>query len=523
LYASFCDDKSGFEQKAICNPHNYRKYFLDFLCIMPNTRGMNISIQIIADYLGLSDVSLSESPLRITGMRLLTESLASYSPELVYVGAASDVFSDRSLEGSCLLLNEKNILIVPGKNAEDLSNDLFACFEYYAQWEQSLERAMRERNVLQAFIDASESVFGGPMSIIDHDGAMLAHSKIDDKSPEWFKELVMKKFIPLNLLDAPVVTSDGRILSDWGETPEIYSKEGKARRIGVHIKAPDSSKLALCIEEDKKLFTKGYCQLAGILCRFIMRVATESEYKPLGSFDMFFTDLLNGEYHDENGVAAKPLPHIEMGLPVPWVLIAVQGVPFQSGLVRQKRLLSEIKAFPFSKRAIIFNSDIVIAIDREHEEQTLRGVGRHAGQHFSIGISMPFSKMEDAWSRYHQCMTAIGTGKQQVVHAEEIAFSWLLGETAKANARPRFRHPALEILREKSGKGAAELYETLWQYLLHERNNNETAKALGIHRNTLSYRLLQIEELTALNLDNAEDRHFALLSFLLEKHARKQP
>jgi hypothetical protein len=391
---------------------------------------------------------------------------------------------------------------------------------YYTQWEQSLERATRERNVLQAFIDASVEVFGGPMSIIDHDGALLAHSKIEDKSPGWFKELVTTKFMPLNRLIVDVVTSDGRILPDWNETPGIYIKKGDARRIGVHIKAPDSSKLALCIEEDKKTFTEGHCQLAEILCRFIMRVATEREYKPLGSFDMFFTDLLKGEYHDENGRVAKPLPHIEMGLPVPWVLIAAPGTSFQGSLVRQKRLLSEIKSFPFFKRAIILKNDIVTAIDREHKEQILREIGKHAGRYFSIGVSMPFSKMEEAYSRYHQCMVAVGAGRGPVVHAEQIAFSYLLGETKRANAKPLFRHGALDILRGKDGAPAGELYETLRQYLLHERNNSETARALGIHRNTLSYRLLQIEELTAFHPDNPEERHFALLSFLLEDDGR---
>jgi hypothetical protein len=507
-----------FFVNIIGNLHIFKKYLLDFLCNVPNTGNMNISIQIIADYLGLSDASLPESPLRITGMRLLTESLASYSPELVYVGTASDISSDGGLAESCALLNEKNIIIVPDKNAEELSNDLLACFEYYAQWEQSLERATRERNVLQAFIDASENVFGGPMSIIDHDGAMLAHSKITNKSPGWLKELVTTNFIPLNtLLNANVTTSDGRILSDWGEIPEIYVKEKNTRRIGVQIKAPDSSRLTLCIEENKKIFTKGHCQLAEILCRFIMRVATDREYKPLGGFDMFFTDLLNSEYHDENGMVSRPLPHIEMGLSVPWVLIVVKGIPFQSGLVRQKRLLSEIKNFPFSKRAVIFNHDIVIAISREHEEQTLRGIGKYTAQCFPIGISMPFSKIEDTYSRYQQCMIAINAGKKPIIHAEETAFAWLLGETTRVNAKPLFCHPALEILREKDSKSATELYETLRQYLFHKRNNNETAKALKIHRNTLAYRLFQIEELTALHLDNAEERHFALLSLLLEK------
>jgi DNA-binding PucR family transcriptional regulator len=129
---------------------------------------------------------------------------------------------------------------------------------------------------------------------------------------------------------------------------------------------------------------------------------------------------------------------------------------------------------------------------------------------------MPFSKIEDAYSRYHQCIAAISMGKKPVVRAEEIAFSCLLGEAKRANAKPFFRHPALEILREKDSRSAAELCETLRQYLFHERNNNETAKALNIHRNTLSYRLLQIEELTGLDLNNPEERHFVLLSFLLE-------
>jgi DNA-binding PucR family transcriptional regulator len=205
-----------------------------------------------------------------------------------------------------------------------------------------------------------------------------------------------------------------------------------------------------------------------------------------------------------------------MGLPAPWVLVVAPGAPVQSSVVRQKRLLSEIKTFPFSKRAVIFNHDIVIAIDKDHEGQMLRCIGKHTAQRFPAGISMPFSKMEDAYSRYHQWMIAIGMGQQPGVHAAEIAFSYLLGEVKRANARPFFRHGALEILREKDGRSATKPYETLRQYLFHERNNNETAKALRIHRNTLLYRLLQIEELTGIDPDNPEERHFALLSFLLE-------
>jgi hypothetical protein len=477
---------------------------------------MTLSMRIIADYLGLRNAVLPECPPQITGMRILTESLAKYSPELVYIGNASEIFYDENLSKSCVLLNGENIIIVSNKNTEEISNELFSCFEYFSQWEQSLEKAMKEKNVLQAFINASEDIFGGPMSIIDQDATVLAHSRIDGNSPSWHRELAETKKLPLDVINSSVVTSDGKIVASWGETPTIYIKEKQFRRIGVHINVPNSSMLSLCIEENKKIFTHGFCQLAEILCRFIMRTVTEREYKPLGSLDIFFTDLLNGEYHNKESTFTVSLPQIEMGFSIPWTLITIHGLSVQSDLIRQKRLLNEIKTIPISKRSILFKNDIIIALNRNSLEQMLCEIKKYIKpKYYSIGVSMPFSKMEDAYSRYHQCMASISTGKKPVNYAEKIAFSYLLAETRKANADPLFRHPALEILREKDT--AAGLYETLRQYLFHERNNAETARVLKIHRNTLSYRLLQIEELTAINLDDAEERHFALLSFLLER------
>jgi hypothetical protein len=479
-------------------------------------------MRVIADYLGLRDAALSECPLQITGMRILTESLAEYSPELVYIGNASEIFYDENLSKNCVLLNEKNMIIVSNKSVGEISNELFSCFEYFSRWEQSLEKAMKEKNVLQAFVNASEKVFGGSMSIIDQDAAVLAHSRIDDNSPAWHKELAKTKRLPLDVINNSAVTFDGKIVASWSETPTIYIKENHFRRIGVHINVPNSSMLSLCIEENKKIFTYGFCQLAEILCRFIKRTAMEREYKPLGSFDIFFTDLLDGEYHNKKNTFAVSLPQVEMGFTIPWTLMVIHGVSIQSGVIRQKRLLNEIKTIPIIKRSILFKNDIIITVSRNSLEQMLHEIPRYIKpQYYSIGISMPFSKIEDAYSRYHQCMAAVSAGKKPVTYAEEIAFSYLLAETKKANAAHLFCHPALEILHEKDT--TAELYETLRQYLFHERNNTETAKALKIHRNTLSYRLLQIEELTALHLDDAEERHFALFSFLLEREEYPPP
>ncbi|WP_046505955.1 PucR family transcriptional regulator, partial [Streptomyces odonnellii] len=59
----------------------------------------------------------------------------------------------------------------------------------------------------------------------------------------------------------------------------------------------------------------------------------------------------------------------------------------------------------------------------------------------------------------------------------------------------------------------AELAHTAEEFLDHAGQAGRTAAALGIHRQTLYYRLSRIEQLTGLDLDSGEDRlllHMAL-------------
>jgi DNA-binding PucR family transcriptional regulator len=70
--------------------------------------------------------------------------------------------------------------------------------------------------------------------------------------------------------------------------------------------------------------------------------------------------------------------------------------------------------------------------------------------------------------------------------------------------------PAVRALLEPAH---AELARTAESFLDHAGQAGRTAAALGIHRQTLYYRLSRVEELTGLDLDDGEDRlllHMAL-------------
>lgn len=54
--------------------------------------------------------------------------------------------------------------------------------------------------------------------------------------------------------------------------------------------------------------------------------------------------------------------------------------------------------------------------------------------------------------------------------------------------------------------------KTLLVYLRHERNVVETAQVLVVHRNTLNYRVRKIEEITGMDLNDADIRLRILLT-----------
>ena len=71
------------------------------------------------------------------------------------------------------------------------------------------------------------------------------------------------------------------------------------------------------------------------------------------------------------------------------------------------------------------------------------------------------------------------------------------------------------IARLASDKSRVMLRATLAAWFAQNENSAATAAALGIHRNTLDYRLRRIGELTGLDLGRSEDKLLLYVSSLL--------
>lgn len=78
------------------------------------------------------------------------------------------------------------------------------------------------------------------------------------------------------------------------------------------------------------------------------------------------------------------------------------------------------------------------------------------------------------------------------------------------------RHPALDTLIHYDREKGAELYQTLRVFTKCGFNKAHTSEQLFLHRNTVNYRISQIESICKIDLSTTELLFSMQLSFLID-------
>lgn len=133
----------------------------------------------------------------------------------------------------------------------------------------------------------------------------------------------------------------------------------------------------------------------------------------------------------------------------------------------------------------------------------------------SMGIALP--GIEGAAVSYQSARTASRLGRarspqQQVFSYYELALPVLLSGLDSGWQAQQLRMPIARLAGDKS---RAMLRATLDTWFAQHENSAATAASLGIHRNTLDYRLRRVGELTGLDLARSEDKLLLYVSALL--------
>ena len=79
-------------------------------------------------------------------------------------------------------------------------------------------------------------------------------------------------------------------------------------------------------------------------------------------------------------------------------------------------------------------------------------------------------------------------------------------------------HPDVRRLQQIDRQSESQYVKTLLEYLICGGNYTDTAQRLGLHRNSLIYRMTRIQEIIHCNLDDLHTRKVLLFSLLISNN-----
>lgn len=148
-------------------------------------------------------------------------------------------------------------------------------------------------------------------------------------------------------------------------------------------------------------------------------------------------------------------------------------------------------------------------IETEFPESTMVG-----------GISGPARTLADWPNAYDQALQAMQLGERlkltnQFVEFSSLGIYRLLYDLEDQPAVRRFTDEIMRPLVDYDAQNRGSLVKTVEAYFDHHGNISQTAESLFVHRNTLLYRMERIQDLTGLQLDQANMRLALHLSLKL--------
>jgi len=155
-----------------------------------------------------------------------------------------------------------------------------------------------------------------------------------------------------------------------------------------------------------------------------------------------------------------------------------------------------------------------------HSQEVRRLDALLGNLHLKAGMSQPLSALAEARDAFSQSVTAVELAQKLHAFPDNLipydrmaVYHMIQISRSKVDDYHIFLHRAIRILQDHDSRSRQQLLRTLYHYIETSENPGETAKRLGIHKNTLFYRLRKIIALTEIDLDRGDELLHLHLSF----------
>lgn len=421
-----------------------------------------------------------------------------------------------------ILTYENGILFFEHEEPERLFNELTNAFHYYNTLENELLEQALKKDALSGLADTARKIFGTDVVIRNVYQHTLARNT--GCTPEVL-------YACRHLSEAAVISCEAseypyeNLLQqlDWQTSPEYYSLKSTLWYMDHLIGE-------IIVYQYKKPLNTGVFYMLDL---FTTIVSSCIALRPERYFNITYLEkelarILEGHSAatDNVQIALHNLGWEDGGL---YSLAVIEGY--------SARLLSE----PLSELAGQPGHPCHLIPYRSQKDQTAEGTGQDTmlilcngtqdsgitdkliqavescGPEMYLGISIPFYGLEKLRVCYEQALFAIRYGKQQGIRSVQSvrivpqALAAILNQETQTEM---LIHPDIDILQKHDLERQTDYLLTFRTFLYCGCSYQATARTLGLHQNTLRYRIRKIEDLISGNLYDIKYREQMMYALL---------
>lgn len=386
-------------------------------------------------------------------------------------------------------------------------------------------------NSLNELVEIGSELLGNPIIVINSSYKVMAMSDVDIDDQHWRyakthgycnqKSINTYKFegITRKVIEseAPILLTDGIAKNTHIILKKLVIENKIIGYIGVHIvnnefvrNNLDTINLLadiISVEMKNKIYEEGFTNKA---------------------YESIIIDLLNNEIPIES-VLKNRLKAANWSLKENFSLIKIPLSKSDHSIWFFDYFCSELTKRTTFCKFIKYHDSLVVLNNYDTQDEYKQEIDNIAyilkSNNIQGGVSSIFNKSElenlkffyKQASKAHEIGKLISKDSKHIYFYEDIALFHFFSKIKNKNELRMFCHPAYTKLLAYDKLNGTEYCNTLYEYILCANNVSASAEKLFIHRNTMSYRLNKISEITDLDLTNGKNIYKLYMSIKINK------
>lgn len=300
-----------------------------------------------------------------------------------------------------------------------------------------------------------------------------------------------------------------------------HDAAGLVVNLGPYIDSIPPKVLVYCEEQDFPLFTLPWeIHIIDITYEFCRRII-DNEEQETSLVNALRSLIFGGERRSEYIEVLEQQGFDENS---DYTLIAVEfGGGKKAAAAKSNTNLWRILRRSKRHTAAFFQGDCAITVRQNTADEELKRMLAELNSvdepDFRVGISDKREGLESLSECYKQCVSALSASKimdRRVLFYDDIGIYKLIFGVEDRNVLKDYADKTLGALVKYDSSNDSDYVPTLKVYLESSGSVLQTAEKLGVHRNTVNYKLKGVREILGVTLDEEERMNLLMAFHVLE-------